>query len=82
MEKRLEKFRQNTQENIFFWKNIREKRHLRQPTMERRVGVSAKYIQTNAFWAKYNGQKLHFGRKCNKESVEVTPLIFLFFILF
>jgi hypothetical protein len=27
----------------------------------------------NAFWAKYNDQKLHFGRKCNKESVEVSP---------
>ena len=40
--------------------------------MEKRVGVSAKYIQKNAFWAKYNGQKLHFGRKCNKESVEVS----------
>ena len=39
--------------------------------MERRVGVSAKYIQKNAFWAKYNGQKLHFERKCNKESAEV-----------
>ena len=29
--------------------------------MEKRVGVSAKYIQQNAFWAKYNGEKLHLG---------------------
>ena len=30
--------------------------------MEKRIGVSAKYIQKNAFWAKYNGQKLHLGK--------------------
>ena len=36
--------------------------------MERRAGVSYK----KTFWAKYHGQKLHFGRKWNKESVEVS----------
>ena len=29
--------------------------------MVKRVGVLAKYIQKNAFLAKYNGEKLHLG---------------------
>ena len=36
--------------------------------MVKRVGVSAKYIQKNALWAKYNGQKLHLGQNAMEKA--------------
>ena len=31
--------------------------------MEKRIGVSAKYIQKKAFWAKYNGECVEVSAK-------------------
>ena len=41
--------------------------------MEKILEVSAKYSKKNAFWAKYDGEKLHLGHSAmdNWESVKV-----------
>ena len=40
--------------------------------MEKRVGVSAKYIQKKCILGKMQWPKITFGAKCNGESVEVS----------
>ena len=40
--------------------------------MEKRVGVSAKYIQKKCILGKIQWPKITFGAKCNGESVEVS----------
>ena len=40
--------------------------------MEKRVGVSAKYIQKKCILGKKQWPKITFGAKCNGESVEVS----------
>ena len=54
---------------IFVWKNIKEKKHLRQPAMEKRVEVSAKYIQNKCILGKIQWRKIAFGVRYNGEKV-------------
>ena len=69
----------HTKKKSFWSKYNGEKVHLGQNAMEKRLEVSAKYIQKNAFWAKYiyilgktQWPKIAFGNKCNGESIEVS----------
>ena len=63
MEKRLEKFRQNTQENkiVYLEKYKRKKAFEATYNGEKSRGFGKIHTKKNAFWAKYNGEKLHLG---------------------
>ena len=69
MEKRLEKFRQNTQENIFFGKNIGEKKAFEATYNGEKSRGFGKIHTKKCILGKIQWRKIAFGVRYNGEKV-------------
>ena len=72
MEKRIEKFRQNTQANIFFWVKYKRKKAFEATCNGEKKGFRQNTYQKKCILGKIQWPKITVGAKCNGESVEVS----------